>query len=115
MVPQFSGFSSRNEEEIYNKSVFKTLYFLQLRMVNLLRGTDQQEIDPVSYERVMRNLILKLQSLEQSKSVQPMFSHALKDVTKLLGLTLTKRDNTVDTGPIMESSTPVQLTEARMV
>lgn len=48
MNPQgYSGFSSASEEEVYSKSLFKTLYFLQLRMVNLLKGTDEQQIDPV--------------------------------------------------------------------
>ena len=83
-------------------------------MVNLLRGTDEQEIDPVSYERVLRNLILKLQSLEQSKSVQPMFSHALKDVTKLLGLTHPKRDQLGDTGPIWTSQNFMKIKEANL-
>ena len=83
-------------------------------MVNLLRGTDEQEIDPVSYERVLRNLILKLQSLEQSKSVQPMFSHALKDVTKLLGLTHPKRDQLGDTGPIRTSQNFMKIKEANL-
>ena len=68
MNPQvYSGFSSASEEEVYSKSLFKTLYFLQLRMVNLLKGTDEQQIDPVQFDKVLRNLILKLQSMEQTK------------------------------------------------
>jgi hypothetical protein len=55
-----SGFSTKAEEEVYNRSVFKAMYFVQLRLVKMLKGTDEIEIDEKQYEKVLRNLILKI-------------------------------------------------------
>ena len=85
----FSGFASRSEEERYNRSVFKTLYFCQMRMVKLLQGTDADEIDGHEFERVLRNLVLKVRGMEGNKQ-GTLFSEGLKDVMELLGLGASK-------------------------
>ena len=47
-------------EDIYFKSVFKTLQILQLRIVKLLNGTDKQEINSNEFDNSLRSLLVKM-------------------------------------------------------
>lgn len=92
----FSGFSSKEEERVYHNSLFKVIYFIQLRLVKLLNGSDEQEIDASQYEVILKNLIFKIQWMEQTKAAQPNFSNALKDVTRWLGLNMASQNEALE-------------------
>ena len=79
----YNGFSTRQQELVYSKALYNTLFLLQLRICKLFKG---EKFDDIKFGKVLTKLYARLFSCEDHKYLPPKYSFALKDLTVFLGI-----------------------------
>ncbi len=71
----------------YCKTVFKAIHLIQLRLVKMLNGTDDQEIDSSQFDKILREILFKLsfQEINETESGDVKYSRAFRDMAVYLG------------------------------
>lgn len=79
----YNGFSTRQQELVYSKALYNTVFLLQLRIYKLFKG---EKFDDIKFGKVLTKLYARLFSCEEHKYMPPKYSFALKDLAVFLGI-----------------------------
>ena len=79
----YNGFSTRQQELVYSKALYNTVFLLQLRIYKLFKG---EKFDDIKFGKVLTKLYARLYSFEEHKYMPPKYSFALKDLAVFLGI-----------------------------
>lgn len=91
-MASFSGFPSLQQETLYNKVIERTLQLLCLKIVNILKATDdlhlfKEDDAKEAHEKWLIHLkkcFKVIHKLEKSKSIEPKFTISLFPLVKFL-------------------------------
>lgn len=93
----YGGFSTRQQESVYNKAIYNTIFLLQLRIYKLFKGGNLsnfvkkiidviEKFDDIKFGKVLTKLYARIFTMESVKYLPPKFSHAMKDLALYLGI-----------------------------